>query len=248
MLYTKEEIENPKTALETWQERSFTAFGDIMTSRDHAYPCVPGIQGYTNGMLRFGFLEDPRSSSASEQLGELLKSYGEVSRQTGSYTSLVVFCDTRALLKDQLEIKDYENVFWSLLNQTHALDEKEWPEDISQDPEDPSWEFCFHGEPYFAFCATPAHTKRNSRCFPSLLLAFQPRWVFENINDSTTYGRRLKNVIRKRLLDYDDLPAHPALKWYGQEDNHEWEQYFLRDDDTSLPQCPFLAKTRSLRP
>ncbi|MYL21061.1 hypothetical protein GLW04_14250 [Halobacillus litoralis] len=248
MLHTKEEIENPKTSLEKWQELAYTAFGDMMTSREHAYPCVPGIQGYTNGMLRFGFLEDPRCSSAPKQLAALLKEYGKVSREAGRYTSLVVFCDTASLLKDPLTIKDYEQLFWSLLNQTHALDETDWPGDISQDPEDPSWEFCFDGEPYFAFCATPAHIKRNSRSFPSMLLAFQPRWVFEDINDSTIYGRRLKNVIRKRLADYDDLPVHPSLKWYGQQDNHEWEQYFLRDDDSSLPECPFLAKSRSLRP
>ena len=101
----------------------------------------------------------------------------------------------------------------------------------SQNPAHHKWEFCFDEEPYFVFCATPAHTLRKSRHFPFLLLAFQPRWVFEEINNSTAFGHKMKKLIRKRLIEYDAIPCHPDLKWYGQEDNHEWKQYFLSDDD-----------------
>ncbi|MBX0357446.1 YqcI/YcgG family protein [Halobacillus sp. Nhm2S1] len=251
MLYTKEEIENHANDLELWQLEVYQQFSNMMTQRENPYPCVPGIQGFMKNMLRFGFVGDPRTDESTDQLALLLKQYGEISRATGNYASLVIFCDTRTLLDEQTTMDEYEEVFWTLLNVTHSKDPSPWPENIPKNPEDPAWEFCFNGEPYFAFCATPVHKLRNSRSFPCMLLAFQPRWVFDEINDSTPFGRKIKKVIRKRLEEYDGIPTHPALKWYGQKDNHEWKQYFLKDDDSSLSKCPFMAlknKWKSLRP
>ncbi|REJ10104.1 YqcI/YcgG family protein [Halobacillus trueperi] len=251
MLYTKEDIENHVIDFDLWQHEVYEQFSSMMNQRETPYPCVPGIQGFMKNMLRFGFVDDPRTDESTNQLAELLKEYGEISRDTGNYASLVIFCDTRALLDEQTTIDRYEELFWNMLNETHKKDTTPWPEGIPKDPENPAWEFCFDGEPYFAFCATPAHEIRNSRRFPCLLLAFQPRWVFDEINDSTAFGRRIKKVIRKRLVEYDGIPTHPALKWYGQKDNHEWKQYFLKDDESSLSKCPFMAmknKWKSLRP
>lgn len=251
MLFTKDEIENQTIDLQHWQLEGYHQFVNMMTNKERAYPCVPGIQGLMNNMLRFSFVEDPRRDFSAEQLAVCLREYGKISRKTGAYASLVVFCDTRRLLEENVTIDGYEEIFWSLLNQTHKKDQTSWPDHIPTDPEDHSWEFCFDGEPYFAFCATPAHNIRESRHFPCLLLAFQPRWVFDEINETTPFGRKIKQVIRKRLMNYDKVPPHPALKWYGQKDNHEWQQYFLKDDETSLSNCPFMAmknNQKSLRP
>ncbi|WP_062514216.1 YqcI/YcgG family protein [Halobacillus sp. KGW1] len=246
MLYRKTELENAPERT-TWQSKAFTSFSELMLSRESPYPCVPGIQGFKADMLRFAFLSDPSGSAAPETLGQILKQYGTISRETGDYASLVVLCEP---CLHSYQIKDYESLFWNLLNECHAADEREWPEHIPLDPSDPAWEFCYDGEPYFAFCATPAHERRKSRHFPYLLLAFQPRFVFEKINASTPLGRKLQNVIRKRLSIYDDLPIHPSLKWYGEENNHEWKQYFLAEENTSPSKCPFMAmkqKWNSLR-
>lgn len=251
MLFTKEEIEQQTIDLETWQQEVYEYFSKMMNDRNHAYPCVPGIQGFVKNMLRFGFVEDPLKPFTAQQLGEHLKEYGRISRETGNYASLIIFCDTRALIEEQTDMDDYEKIFWSLLNQVHQSDDRAWPSHIPTDPEEHAWEFCFDGEPYFVFCATPAHIYRESRRFPCFMLAFQPRWVFDEINDSTSFGRKIKSVIRKRLSDYDAVPPHPALKWYGQTDNYEWKQYFLQDDETSLSKCPFMAMKntpKTLRP
>lgn len=34
---------------------------------------------------------------------------------------------------------------------------------------------------------------------------------------------------------------------YGEEDNFEWRQYFLRDDDTLLSKCPFHQMLRFIK-
>ncbi|MBA2175678.1 YqcI/YcgG family protein [Halobacillus locisalis] len=239
-LLTKSSIEQQASSLEPWEQSAFDYFKQMMLDRKHPYPCVPGIQGFLEDSLRYGFAGNPKSYKTAEQLASLLKAYGKISRDTGRYASIVVFFDTQDIER-ATSISSYQEIFWTLLSRVHELDEEPWPDDISTCPEDPSWEFCFDGEPYFAFCATPAHSERKSRHSPHFLIAMQPRWVFHDIHDGTSYGRKLKAAIRKRLEEYDERPAHPALKWYGQKDNLEWQQYFLQDDDTIPSKCPFKA-------
>ncbi|WIF97484.1 MULTISPECIES: YqcI/YcgG family protein [Pontibacillus] len=249
-LYTKSLIEEQFTELEEWQREAYHDFTSMMLSTEHPYPCVPGKQGFVGDMLRFGFCPSPKDEDAARVIASLLKEYGTISRDTGMYASLVLLCDTRELLETHTSVYEYEQCFWKVLSVVHQLDDAPWPEHIPQDPHDPSWEFCFDGEPYFAFCATPAHVSRKSRYSSNFLIAFQPRWVFDEINASTSLGQKLKKVIRKRLVDYDGIKAHPSLMWYGQEENYEWKQYFLHDDDSTLSKCPFMrmkSKWKSLR-
>ncbi|SDT11442.1 hypothetical protein SAMN05444162_3121 [Paenibacillaceae bacterium GAS479] len=238
MLYDKRAIDELGSKLEPWEQAAWRDFGSIIADDANTYPCVPGRQGYLTGSLRYGFAADPRSPQAARDLASLLEQYGPIARSTGKYASLAVFFHTP---ERHATPEQYEAWFWQLLSRVSLHDKKPWPANIPRDPSHHEWEFCYGGEPYFAFCATPAHRLRRSRSFPCFLAAFQPRWVFKEINDSTPFGRNMKKIIRQRLADYDDVPAHPSLKWYGQQDNQEWQQYFLRDDNSSLERCPFLS-------
>ncbi|TXC81902.1 YqcI/YcgG family protein [Metabacillus litoralis] len=239
VLSDKEWLDEQLETLPLWQQEAYRSFSSIIADDDNTYPCIPGRQGFLSNNLRFSFIGDPREVSSSKKLADALKEYGTISRDTGKYASLAVFVETPKDILDSYNVEDYRELFWTILNHVTSFDQKEWPEEIPTDPSDPKWEFCYDGEPYFAFCATPAHEVRRSRHFPCLLLAFQPRWVFNEINDSTVFGRKMKKLIRKRLVEYDGIPGHSDLKWYGQEDNHEWKQYFLSDDDSSPSKCPF---------
>ncbi|MCA1011153.1 YqcI/YcgG family protein [Halobacillus halophilus] len=241
-LLTKTWLEEHGTHLASWKQSSFRDFSNMMNEKEHLYPCVPGKKGFNSDSLRFGFADSPDSPNACKQAAEYLKQYSEISRDTGKYASLILFFNTETQERD---IEHYQALFWKILNNLHTYDEKSWPEDIPLDPSQSAWEFCFHGEPYFVFCATPAHQNRKSRFFPYLLLAFQPRFVFDEINSETPQGRKLKKIIRTRLKNYDHYPIHPDLKWYGEEGNLEWKQYFLRDDHSSLSKCPFSGKNQS---
>ncbi|MFC0522871.1 YqcI/YcgG family protein [Pontibacillus salicampi] len=238
-LLSKSMIEENPSQFTPWQHEAFTAFKNMIADKDNTYPCVPGRQGFLMDHLRYGFIGDPREEASYKSCAALLKEYTECSRDTGKYASIAFLFETPVDMIEGYDVEQYERLFWNVLNGISRYDEKEWPEDIPKDPHDHQWEFCFHGEPYFAFCATPAHTIRKSRHFTHFLIAFQPRWVFEEINDSTPFGRKMKKAIRERLFQYDGMPGHPSLKWYGQEDNYEWKQYFLRDDDSALSKCPY---------
>ncbi|MVO98364.1 YqcI/YcgG family protein [Paenibacillus lutrae] len=238
-LMTKRWLDEHLPELPDWQQQAFTDFGSRIADPGKTYPCILGRQGHLTNNLRYGFAADPRSQEAADDIGSLLSQYNKVSRDTGPYASLVVFFETPEPLLRKTAVEDYEKLFWALLRQVHEKDPIPWKEGISQNPEHYTWEFCYGGEPYFAFCATPAHEVRLSRRASCFLIAFQPRWIFEKLNDSTALGRKIQKLIRGKLSAYDSIPAHPSLKWYGREDNLEWKQYFLREDESSPSQCPF---------
>lgn len=235
-LYNPEES---NVSLKPWQMLAMNNFEKMILDKEAKFPCIPAFQGYVLNHFKYGFVTDPRKNESILQLAKLLREYGTVSRKSGNYTALIIFFDTPIYLKNSYSIYDFEKLFWKILNQLALLDEEEWPEQISPDPSHYTWEFCFQKERYFFYCATPAHEKRNSRYFPYFMLAITPRWVLDRFNSSHERAQKMKEQIRKRLLDYDSVSPHPDLKAYGHKDNQEWKQYFLRDDDTTITSCPF---------
>ncbi|MGE8206496.1 YqcI/YcgG family protein [Heyndrickxia sp. NPDC080065] len=235
-LFDKNVLEEP---LSSWQRDAMEAFDKKIMNKEFKFPCIPAFQGYVLNHMRFGFIKDPRIPDTALELAALLKTYGSISRETGDYSALVIFFETPSDLKDSFSIQEYEQLFWNLLNQLALLDEAEWPDQISSTPAHHTWEFCFNNERYFFYCATPAHVQRKSRYFPYFMLAITPRWVLEKYSSISERAEKMKERIRERLSEYDLVPPHPDLKWYGQSDNHEWKQYFLRDDDSTIASCPF---------
>ena len=221
-----------------WEKQALDSFFAKMSDKEKPFPCIPATIGFSMNHLKYGFIGSPRRDTTIKELASLLTSYTEQSREFGNYTSLIIFYETSESMKNA-PVEEYEKIFWNHLSELTALDEFEWPEDIPNDPHDPIWEFCFHGEKYFMYCATPAHQNRKSRHFDVMMLAITPRWVLQEFNKSKSYAQRIKAQVRKRLANYDSTSIHPDLNTYGALDNFEWRQYFLRDDDTSLSKCPY---------
>ncbi|WP_027410021.1 YqcI/YcgG family protein [Anoxybacteroides tepidamans] len=241
MLTQRDEVD--RDALPLWQREALEMFEAKMRDKNEPFPCVPATQGFYLNHFRYGFVGNPREASAIEELAALMTEFTKNSRQFGKYTSLIIFFETSSDDFRSLTVEQFEQLFWDVLNRLHQFDESAWPSHIPQDPHHPLWEFCFHGEPYFVFCATPAHAKRKSRSFPYCMLAITPRWVLQQFRASPS-AAKVQAEIRKRLERYDSIPAHPHLNSYGHDENYEWLQYFLRDDQTSLSKCPFHAHLR----
>jgi uncharacterized protein len=224
--------------LHGWEKEALEKFFAKMSDKEKPFPCIPATIGFSTNQLRYGFVGDPRKPSTIKELASLLTYYTDISRQIGNYTSMIVFYDTPKSMDDDT-VEEFEQLFWKHLNGLSDLDQFDWPEDIPTDPHDPIWEFCFNGEKYFMYCATPAHQNRKSRHFDVMMLAITPRWVLQEFNKSHSFAKRIKAQVRERLAKYDTISIHPDLNTYGTEDNFEWRQYFLRDDDTSLTKCPY---------
>lgn len=239
VVFDRKWMEEHLETLPFWQQSAYTDFAATIADEANTFPCVPARMGFLSNHLRYSFVGDPREEQSIKKLAQCLKEYAKFSQTYGKYTTLAVFFHTPNDMLNHFKVTDYQQLFWTILNNLTKIDDIEWPEEIPTDPTHTEWEFCFNGNPYFISCATPAHKLRRSRHFSTLLMAIQPRWIFEEINDTTAFGQKLKKLVRQRIADYDALPGHPDLKWYGQEDSYEWKQYFLSDDNHSPSKCPF---------
>ncbi len=228
-------------SLSTWQKEVLEQFKAKMTDKNDLFPCIPATIGFSLNQLRYGFLKDSIKHNTVQELAKLLGNFTEHADEYGDYTSLIVFYDLPEEVKKTYTVEQYEQLFWQQLNELVEYDEIEWPNEIPREAQHPLWEFCFHGERYFMYCATPAHSNRNSRSFPTLMLAITPRWVFQKFN-KTKHADKIIHQVRTRLQEYDTISRHPELRTYGDEDNFEWKQYFLRDENITLAKCPFHNK------
>ncbi|MBM7585563.1 FPC/CPF motif-containing protein YcgG [Bacillus pakistanensis] len=225
---------------ENWQLDAFNAFLSKMKCMEKKFPCIPATQGFTMNHFRYAFIDDPTKTESVRDLAEKFSYYTKVSRYTGKYASFIVFFNTPSIMREtSSSLQIDQQLFWRILSKLKEYDHVPWPSHIPTNPHHKDWEYCFAGEPYFVYCATPKHIKRNSRSFPYLMLAITPRWVLNEFNKNSSLSRKIKNKIRDRLKNYDHLPPHPDLNQYGNVDNFEWKQYFLSDNDSSLPSCPF---------
>ncbi|MEH7884995.1 YqcI/YcgG family protein [Bacillus sp. JJ1609] len=233
--------------MDSGERKILQVFSKKIQNKNRPFPCIPATIGHSLNQFCFGFTGDPTKQSTIQELANLLHEYTKVSRSLGKFTSLVIFFETPVNLFESYKVEDYEQLFWEQLNGLGKMDVADWPAHIPVDPEDSAWEFCFHGEQYFMYCATPAHEKRKSRHFPCFMLAITPRWVLTEFNSSPAAAAKIKANIRKRLEHYDSSPIHPDLNSYGNDDNFEWKQYFLHDEKTSLSECPFHKYLKKLK-
>lgn len=230
---------------EGWASRAGELFRQRMSARDNPYPCVFGVDALRKGSLRLAYV--PAGEPRVPVLARALREYVEIAEGLGSRTSLVTIFEADPRL-DSLEA--HRSHFWWLLGQLRERDTTPWPAGIASDPEDPSWEFSYHGMPMFVVANTPYHRRRRSRYFEHLAITFQPRFVFDDLREGTPTGDNARAVIRRRLASYDDVPQSPLLGSFGAHGNKEWAQYFLDDDNdptATAGRCP-LHQAASGRP
>ena len=244
-IYDRTEVED--IADNSWEKAAYEDFKKIVMDKHNAFPCTLGIAGYLANQLRFGFIAEKADSiESSKKVAAMLQSFIPCARTFGKNTSLVLFfSETR-----DLGLAKYEEMFWQILNASAALDAKAWPKHISTDPNDFLWEFSFAGEPTFVVCNTPSHQLRRSRYSKNFMITFQPRWVFNGVvGDGAPNSERIKTEIRRRLTLFDSIPPSPDLGSYGESNNKEWKQYFLRETNAlRTQQCPFQQSIRNPSP
>ena len=228
-----------------WVEDAVAKFKARMLDETQRFPCIFGVDAVRRGTLRLAAV--PAGPERVERLADALRSFLPSCRDLGNRTSLVVFFEPDQRLAT---VQDYQDHFWSLLQGLHDLDELAWPDDIAADTASSKWEFSFHGEPMFVVANTPLHTRRLSRQFDYFAVTFQPRFVFEGLEEESDQGVRARRIIRKRLSEYDHSVLAPTLGSFGADGNREWSQYFLDDSDAGFDTgtgCPFSMRDRDDR-
>jgi FPC/CPF motif-containing protein YcgG/uncharacterized protein YbdZ (MbtH family) len=218
---------------------------ETLVSAAEPFPCVFAVAAARSRGLRFGFVDDLYDERSWSVLPDILATYLSGYQSISRNTSLVVFFGPGNGRQEADEVLSYEQRFWSILRYLHENDSEPWPAEIPADTDDPGWEFSFRGTPIFVVCNTPAHQRLRSRSNPVFIITFQPRWVFTGLEPTTPRGAAARKIIRERLGRMDDVDSTPQLGSYGDPDNREWKQYFLRDDASVADRCPFLAGRRA---
>jgi uncharacterized protein len=217
-----------------WWSESLRQFKESVGQRD--YPCHFGRLALNRGELYAAFCDQDAPPLAGRLAWFLDMSRDHLDRKL----VLAAFYEPGLPVGEAV----YGERFWRTLQDLHDADTSEWPAWIPRDPEDSAWEFSFHGVPMFVFAAAPSYARRASRnAGPGLVLLFQPRNVFDGIEGGTPRGMAARQIIRTRLSQWDTVPPHPDMGDYGDPSNHEWRQYFIRDDHGRLHEkCPLQIR------
>lgn len=216
-----------------WVARALMIFKESVGDRN--YPCHFGRRALEQRELFVTHLERDRPDTLAAPLAGFLD---HVRPTPERRQVLAAFVNTGDM---PLNHEEYGDVFWSILQSLHDADGSPWPAEIPDKPDDPAWEFSFHGTAMFVFAASPTHLLRQSRNLgQSLVMLFQPRNVFNGIEGGTPSGIVARRRIRDRLAAWDTAAPHPSMGNYGDPSNFEWRQYFIAEDDSeAFATCPF---------
>jgi FPC/CPF motif-containing protein YcgG len=212
---------------------------------DPAFPCYFGTKAEQQGHMRYLYADDDQRDNLPAAVADFVRFSRDNPRRRHV---LIVFL--RGPGSDTPFTTDEER-FWQFLAELHESDPEPWPADVPSDPDDPRWEFCFAGDPMFAFPSIPSYQRRRSRRIgDGFAVCFQPRRVFFGVGRDDPGGIRIRHEIYDRVRRWDSIPPHPALEplAYGDTEMREWRQYVLPDGNVPLlDRCPLTTGSASTR-
>lgn len=220
-----------------WFMEEYKTFTDIITRSD--FPCTFGMAGQKNNELRYSYIEHDDWAHLPETMRAFLDLFQNQERLIRHGFFLFVEPE-----REEQSLEYYRSYFWKVLQYLHEHDPSLWPADIPTDPDNHLWSFCFNDEDMFAFGNAPAYKQRKTRNLGnSLIIGFQPRRIFKGLEGTTKSGQKARERVRERVELWDELPKHPNISHYGDEDHREWRQFFIGDDIERIEgKCPFQYK------
>lgn len=231
-----------------WFAGAHARFRDTLLS-DRGYPCHFGVNGERAEHNWFTALSPQDPGFGVAELSEALLAYLPVARTGPPRQSLVVLVGPP---DEHPDLDRHAEQFWAVLRELNRHDQQPWPVGFPIDPGQPNWQWCFAGQPWFVFGASPAYRERSSRDVGSCLtLVFQlVERVFQGLSGSSLAGQAAKQQIRRRLADYDLAPPHQHLGDSQYSSTYKWRQYFLPDDSRILDEqgCPWTPPSTDPTP
>ena len=227
-----------------WATEAHHQFVERLTSAS-PYPCHFGVQAEKLGYHSFTAIDREPIRPAAKTLARTLQEYLERSQSGAKRQSLIVFMGPPG---QDVSLQDDTAAFWAMLSTLSMHDPAPWPQDCPRDTTDPDWQWCFAGQPWFVFAASPAHHARPSRNVGGCLtLIFQTMRAFEGLITATNTWQSAKEKIRARLELYDGMPIHPHLGDLTQPPSYRWRWAILPDDQRTAPHdtCPYRAQPGS---
>jgi FPC/CPF motif-containing protein YcgG len=131
----------------------------------------------------------------------------------------------------------FETALWERLEALHAIDKLQhpWSDEVSRDPEDPSFGFSLVGRAFYLVGLHP-NASRKARRVDTPTIVFNLHSQFETLRASGAY-ERMQSLVRRRDTAYSGS-INPMLADFGA--SSEARQYSGRVVDAAW-RCPFHA-------
>jgi uncharacterized protein len=226
------------TPKDRWKVKAYEEYKARLCNPD--YPCFFGQSGELRGEMLYTFVARHALDELATNMRQFVNLIG-----TSHYerASLISFFEPDSSITDHMS---FVARFWQILQFLYEHDEAAA---IDRAPDHPLWEFSFLGCEMFVVGTSPTYRRRRSRSLgPGMVLVFQPRSLFIDPMTSRPIAAPIRHRIHERMLDYDGMPVHPDIGFYGDPTNREWKQYALPDDnEPERGTCPFHAQVRRPR-
>lgn len=199
-----------------------------------AFPCVGAKTALSKAQIEIFEGQSLLSADDDAMLLDSLMTYIQNCRNddsSGFRSFIAAFPDTPPLDEAQ-----FEKALWSRLNSLHELDDADWDESVSADPDDKNFSFSLGGKAFYIVGMHPG-ASRPARRLPYPALVFNLHEQFERLRADGRY-HTMRQIIRRRdtalagsinpmLLDFGTRSE--AIQYSGRSIEGAWS-------------CPFHKK------
>lgn len=202
------------------------------------YPCIAAIQSLHQGEFKIGTYKNFGTGEFAAQLGEDLKAFKELQKQSGSiYLSFWAVFAAPAFETEE----SFEQAMWRELSLLSAQEPPNipWDEHFSSDPTQKNFCFSFGGDAFFIVGLHPK-SSRLARRFPYPALVFNLYEQFEELHRQGKYEPMIKTN-RQRDLKFQGS-VNPTVEQHS--DVWEAIQFSGRANPPDW-QCPFKHDLKS---
>lgn len=210
------------------QEKFEDALEHFLVDQDH--PCVMAKSLFKMDRMTYhvyGYME--RNDTAAKLLQHIesyLEDYDFTNDRYETYLA--------AFPADDFSTEEaFENALWTLLQNMHLQDDKQWDPTVSSNPESPDFSFSIKGKAFYIVGMHP-NSSRQARKSPYPMIAFNLHWQFERLREEGLF-ENVRDHIRQRDLERNGS-INPVLQDYGTAS--EALQYSGKKNDLNW-KCPF---------
>ncbi|HET8859525.1 guanitoxin biosynthesis heme-dependent pre-guanitoxin N-hydroxylase GntA [Marivirga sp.] len=209
----------------------YQEFEELILEHDH--PCVMAQSSFKLKQVEIFTYEKMGSNESSKALLDDLKHYIDTYDFNASqYQSLLAVFPSDCISSEQI----FEEKLWTQLHKLHLLDDREWDNEVSNDPENAKFSFSVAGKAFYIVGMHPKSSRFARRSpYPTIVFNFHSQ--FEQLKDRGVY-HEVRDKIRSRDKELQGT-INPVVSDFGE--ISEARQYSGRNVEQEW-KCPFHPK------
>ncbi len=216
------------------QTQVYQEFEELILAKDH--PCIMAQSSFKLNQVDLCTYEKMGSDESSKALLEDLKHYIDTyDFEASDYRSFLAVFPQEAIDSEEL----FEEKLWTQLHTLHLLDDREWDNVVSNDPENAKFSFSVAGKSFYIVGMHPKSSRIARRSpYPTLVFNFhlqfeqlKEREVFHEVRDKIrARDKELQGSINPVVSDFGEISE--ARQYSGRNVEEEWK-------------CPFHPKPQN---